>query len=112
MVFAILILAFILELPESPRWLILKERENEAIQVLAALSDLSPNVKYVYSEFTATKDTVLERQQGGIRDLFTMGEDRHFHRVILAYVNQAFQQIGCMKLITYYAATIYRTKSA
>jgi MFS family permease len=41
-VFALLILAFILELPESPRWLILKGKEDEAMQVLSALSDRSP----------------------------------------------------------------------
>lgn len=110
MVFAILILAFILELPESPRWLILKGREDEAMRVLSALSDVPPDDKYVRSEFTAIKDTVLEMQQGGFRDLFTMGEDRHFHRVVLAYVNQVFQQIGGINLITYYAATIYQNQ--
>ena len=46
--------------------------------------------------------------QGGFRDLFTMGEDRHLHRTILAYVNQVFQQISGINLITYYAATIYQ----
>ena len=32
--------------------------------------------------------------KGSFRDLFTMGEDRHLHRTILAYVNQMFQQIS------------------
>ena len=46
--------------------------------------------------------------QGGFRDLFTMDENRHLHRTILAYVNQVFQQISGINLITYYAATIYQ----
>ena len=46
--------------------------------------------------------------QGSFRDLFTMGEDRHLHRTLLAYVNQVFQQISGINLITYYAATIYQ----
>ncbi len=37
--FAVLILLFVLELPESPRWLILKGKEDEAMSVLSALSD-------------------------------------------------------------------------
>lgn len=65
---------------------------------------------YVMGEFTAIKDTVLEMSQGGFRDLFTMGEDRHFHRTVLAYVNQVFQQISGINLITYYAATIYQNE--
>ena len=63
---------------------------------------------YVHSEFSAIKDTVLEMSQGTFRDLFTMGENRHLHRTVLAYVNQVFQQISGINLITYYAATIYQ----
>lgn len=37
--FALIILLFILELPESPRWLILRGQDTEALEVLAALSD-------------------------------------------------------------------------
>ncbi|KAL8720294.1 MAG: hypothetical protein Q9225_002832 [Loekoesia sp. 1 TL-2023] len=109
--FALVILAFILELPESPRWLVLKGKEDEALNVLGALSDLPSDDPYIWGEFQAIKDTVLENQKaGGLRDLFTMGPDRHLHRSVLAYVNQMFQQISGINLITYYAATIYQNE--
>ncbi|EFQ98600.1 sugar transporter STL1 [Nannizzia gypsea CBS 118893] len=106
-VFALIIMLVVMGLPESPRWLVLKGQEDEAMNVLAALSDLDREDRFVHAEFSAIKDTVIEMQKGGFRDLFTMDKDRHLHRVILAYVNQMFQQISGINLITYYAATIY-----
>lgn len=106
-VFALIIMAFVLSLPESPRWLILKGKEEEAMNVLTALHDLPADDPFILTEFTAIKDTVLEMKKSSFRDLFTMTEDRHLHRVVLAYVNQMFQQISGINLITYYAATIY-----
>ena len=98
-----------MELPESPRWLILKGNEDESLNVLGALSGLDPDDPFVLNEFKAIKDVVLEMEKGTFGDLFTMTEDRHFHRTVLAYVNQMFQQISGINLITYYAATIYQT---
>ncbi|KAF2817095.1 sugar transporter family protein [Mytilinidion resinicola] len=107
MIFAIIIVAFILEMPESPRWLILKGKDAEAMSVLSALNDLPSEDPYIQAEYDAIKDTVLEMQKGSFKDLFTMDENRHLHRTILAYVNQMFQQISGINLITYYAAQIY-----
>lgn len=106
-VFCIFILATVLSLPESPRWLILKGKDKEAVRVLAALSDKPDDSKEIQAEFVAIKDTVIEMSKGSFRDLFTMGPDRHFHRTVLAYVNQVFQQISGINLITYYSKSCF-----
>jgi sugar porter (SP) family MFS transporter len=106
--FCIIILVFIPFLPESPRWLILKGREAEAKEVIAALEDADVTDRAVENEFLAIKETVLEMSKGTFRDLFTMDKNRNLHRTLLAYFNQVFQQISGINLITYYAAVIYR----
>ncbi|CAL5874216.1 uncharacterized protein PFLUO_LOCUS8504 [Penicillium psychrofluorescens] len=104
--FALVIVALVMFLPESPRWLILKGREEEAKEVLATLMGEGTDEMFLETEFTAIKATVLEMAKGSLRDMFTMGPDRHFHRTMLAYVNQMFQQISGINLITYYIPTI------
>ncbi|EAL89485.1 hypothetical protein KXW98_005644 [Aspergillus fumigatus] len=104
--FAAIILAFVMWLPESPRWLVLKGREDEARQTLTALLGHDADETFVDTEFTAIKATVLEMSKGSFRDMFTMTEDRHFHRTVLAYVNQMFQQISGINLITYYIPVV------
>lgn len=106
-VFALIILIFVMFLPESPRWLVLKGKEDEAMVALSALVDVPEGDPFLKTEFAAIKDTVIEMQRGGFRNLFEMNKERHFHRVVLAYVNQMFQQISGINLITYYAAAIY-----
>ncbi|CAG8946764.1 unnamed protein product [Penicillium salamii] len=108
--FAAIILGFVMFLPESPRWLILKGREEEAKEVLACLMGDETDELFIETEFTAIKATVLEMATGSFRDMFTMGEDRHFHRTMLAYVNQMFQQISGINLITYYIPTLLESQ--
>lgn len=107
-VFCVFILCFVLSLPESPRWLVLKGRDDEAREVIAAIAEVEDSDKYVDNEFRAIKETVSEMSQGRYSDLFARDKNRTLHRTIIAYVNQMFQQISGINLITYYAATIYR----
>ncbi|KAM0478175.1 hypothetical protein ACHAPX_005364 [Trichoderma viride] len=106
-IFCVFILAFVLGLPESPRWLILKGREDEAREVIAAVADVDIGDKHVDNEFQAIKDTAMEMSKGTYGELFHADHNRTLHRTIIAYVNQMFQQISGINLITYYAAKIY-----
>ncbi|KAK3301838.1 general substrate transporter [Chaetomium strumarium] len=107
-VFCIVILVCIPFLPESPRWLILKGREPEAREVIAALEDTTTDDKVVENEVLAIRETVAEMSRDTFADLFTMDANRNLHRTLLAYFNQVFQQISGINLITYYAAVIYQ----
>lgn len=89
-------------LPESPRWLILNGRAEEALRVLAALDDRSMEDAVVYKEFLAIKDAVIEMGGGGFGSIFSNDEARHGHRTILACLIQGLQQTSGVNLIAQY----------
>jgi MFS family permease len=102
--FAVVIFFSILHLPESPRWLVMQGREEEALEILEALNEKPRDDPYIVNELIAIRETVKEMSKGSFRSLFKMSEYREFHRVVLAYVNQMFQQISGINLITYYVS--------
>lgn len=98
--FALIICCFFLPLPESPRFLVLEGKIDEARSVLCALNDLPEDDPYIKLELEAIKETVSVMSSGSFRDLFSRNKDRHLHRTVLAYCNQMFQQINGINLIT------------
>ncbi|WFD31305.1 hypothetical protein MSPP1_002339 [Malassezia sp. CBS 17886] len=78
-------------LPESPRWLMLKDREPPAVE----------------EHIAEIKEGLDISSRVRLRDLFRQGKSRNFQRTMLAFVIQMFQQISGINLITYYAGTVF-----
>nr|SIP56045.1 putative Sugar Porter [Yarrowia galli] len=136
-VFSLFLTCTIMSLPESPRWLVKKQRFEEAAGVFAALEDVPLDDPYVTNQINAVKESIMMEQLaqlgvdgadarrkiqsgdfhmgqelpfiGQMKLMFTFGKKKNFHRTMLAYWNQVMQQITGINLITYYAAYIYQT---
>jgi MFS family permease len=109
-VFALPAIAMLFVLPESPRWLILTGREQEALTVLAALNDDEPDSFETKDEFLQIKDAILIMAQGSSASMFSNKERRGFHRVVLAYFVQVFQQGTGINLVLQYLSWIFLTR--
>ncbi|KAN0085788.1 General substrate transporter [Tylopilus felleus] len=110
-------------LPESPRWLMKHGRNAEAAAVISALEDkpfTDPDIQRTYHAIREAVDIEEEGSQGlyankearssrsQLRELFTGGRSQNFRRASLGVVNQCFQQITGINLITYYATILFQ----
>lgn len=91
--FALIVIATVGLLPESPRWLLKKGRVEESRHVLAELEGLSEDDPYIKAEMDEMSESLAITGQGKFRDVFTNGELRLFNRVCLACAGQMFQQM-------------------
>ena len=96
--FAAILFFGIIQLPESPRWLIAKDRKEEAMTILAALNGLEVNDDAVHAEAVVVADAVnrFARSQVGVKELLSGGKTQHFARMVIGSSTQFFQQFtGC-----------------
>jgi SP family arabinose:H+ symporter-like MFS transporter len=89
----------LLRVPESPRWLVKKSREAEALEVLSRVNDRETAA----GEVRSIKETIL-LERGSLAELFRPG----FRRALfIAVVLAILQQITGINAILYYAPRIF-----
>lgn len=109
-------------LPYSPRWLMLKGREEECLMTLSNLRDMEPDSVNIQAEYMAlqaeqlvAEDEKHERYGAGQSEFYYAIQDYKrllftkslLHRLFLGASAQALQQWSGINAIIYYAPTIF-----
>jgi len=108
LLFIIIVMAVIFLMPESPRWLIMKDRYDEAGRVLQAINDVELDHPLITNQIQAIRVTLAVAGQGKFTHIFNTGTPNNLHRTLLSYGIQVLQQLAGINVITYYAASIYQ----
>ncbi|KAK2613986.1 hypothetical protein N8I77_000851 [Diaporthe amygdali] len=111
--FAVLTIALMLVLPESPRWLIAQDRHDDARNILLALlPNKKPDEDFVNREMAEIQHAIDEEREAAhgssYKALLKNGPQKFFYRTMLGIGGQFMQQLSGINLITYYAPVIFQ----
>ena len=107
--FALIILAALPFMPDSPRWLVKKGRIEEARAVLAVLEDASEDSPIIMEDIRKMQASLSmsETGKGDFRALLRNGQSRLLNRTLLAMFSTFSQQINGIGVIGFYTTTIF-----
>jgi SP family sugar:H+ symporter-like MFS transporter len=98
-------------LPESPRFLIMRGRDEEAARALGRLTGLPYDDPAVARELSGVKENLMaERALGELSymDCFKSGDNRMAFRTLTGIFLQAWQQLTGINFIFYYGTTFFQ----
>jgi sugar porter (SP) family MFS transporter len=112
-VFGVVLVVGTYFLPESPRWLLTKDRHEDAIDVIAALNGLETHDDEVKLQHSLIVDGIKASGHVGGKPvpfsaLFTGSKTQHFRRMLLGSSSQFFQQLGGCNAVIYYFPILFK----
>jgi sugar porter (SP) family MFS transporter len=107
--FALIILAALPFMPDSPRWLVKMGRIEEARAVLAVLEDAPEDSPIIMEDVRKmqTSLSISETGKGDFSALLRNGQSRLLNRTLLAMFSTFSQQINGIGVIGFYTTTIF-----
>ncbi|KAJ4496382.1 hypothetical protein C8J55DRAFT_496704 [Lentinula edodes] len=96
-----------LVMPESPRWLIDTDKDDEGLRVIADLHGGDLDNPVAKAEYREIKDKVLLEREFGEGRSYGMMWRKYKQRVLLAMSSQAFAQLNGINVISYYARKFF-----
>lgn len=96
---AVIFFGLLFLIPKSPRWLVKKDRDEEAAHVLEALG-----IDHAYQVLVEIKESLQEERQGIRERLFSR---KYSFPVMLAFLLATFNQFSGINAIMYYAPRIF-----
>jgi len=111
-VFALIVVLGMIWLPESPRWLLTRERYEEGETVIAALRGLEREDKETQLQKQIILDSIRASGYAGrkgtpFKAVFTGGRTQHFRRMMLGVSSQFMQQVGGCNAVIYYFPILF-----
>lgn len=108
--FSLMTMGTVFFLPESPRWLIRKNRVEEARLTLQALKDQPEDSPEIEAEVVGIELSLEDTAQNGasLKDLLKSGPERLPYRFGLCLMLQFFQQMSGTNLVSVYSTTIFQ----
>jgi sugar porter (SP) family MFS transporter len=110
--FALLAILLVACMPESPRWLCMKGRHEEAQTIIARLQAKHRDDESVTEALQLIVAMVTHEQElakVGWRETFSNGEQQTFRRVALGAGTSIMQQMGGINVVVYYMPVILKT---
>ncbi|KAK8120609.1 general substrate transporter [Apiospora kogelbergensis] len=108
--FSLVLMASVYFFPESPRWLVLKGRVEEARPIVATLRGHPMDSIEVTSEISGIEYSLEETSRSAVKltDMLKMGEDKLAYRFGLCLLLQFYQQMSGSNLISVYATILFQ----
>ncbi|KAI8809972.1 general substrate transporter [Cladochytrium replicatum] len=94
-------------MPFSPRWLMYKHRDAEALNVLSKIRGEDVNSAEVQAEYNHIKESIAAEEAIGEASWSELFQKGIFNRVLMGFLLQFFQQWTGINVILYYGAIIF-----